>query len=31
MTLEQALRLTNRNMIAFDLVLGTGSDPRPRG
>jgi len=25
MTLEQALRLTNRNMIAFDLVLGTGA------
>src|SRR4051812_23363793 len=23
--LEQLLRLTNRNMIAFDLVLGTGS------
>ena len=22
---EQALRLTNRNMIAFDLVLGTGA------
>lgn len=25
MTLEQALRITNRNMIAFDLVLGTGA------
>jgi hypothetical protein len=25
MTLEQALRLTNRNMIAFDLALGTGA------
>ncbi len=25
MTLEQALRLTNRNMIGFDLVLGTGA------
>ena len=25
MTLEQALRLTNRNMIAFDLALGGGS------
>ncbi|HKT82963.1 MAG TPA: hypothetical protein VJQ84_03915 [Solirubrobacterales bacterium] len=25
MTLEQALRLTNRNMIAFDLLLGTGA------
>ena len=23
--LEQALRLTNRNMIAFDLILGTGT------
>jgi hypothetical protein len=25
MTLEQALRLTNRNMIGFDLILGTGA------
>jgi hypothetical protein len=25
MTLEQALRLTNRNMIAFDLALGGGA------
>ena len=25
MTLEEALRLTNRNMVAFDLVLGTGA------
>jgi hypothetical protein len=25
MTLEQALRITNTNMIAFDLVLGTGA------
>jgi hypothetical protein len=25
MTLEQALRLTNRNMIVFDLLLGTGA------
>jgi len=25
MTLEQALRLTNRNMIGFDLVLGTSA------
>lgn len=25
MTLEQALRLTNRNMIAFDLLLGSGA------
>jgi hypothetical protein len=25
MTLEQALRDTNRNMIAFDLALGTGA------
>ena len=25
MTLEEALLLTNRNMIAFDLVLGTGA------
>jgi hypothetical protein len=25
MGLEQALRITNRNMIAFDLVLGTGA------
>ena len=26
MTFEQALRLTNRNMIAFDLVLGSRRD-----
>ena len=25
MTLEQALRLTNRNMVAFDLVLASGA------
>jgi len=25
MNLEEALRLTNRNMIAFDLALGTGA------
>ena len=25
MTLEQVLRLTNRNMIAFDIALGTGA------
>ena len=25
MTLEQALRLTNRNMVAFDLALGSGA------
>src|SRR5690242_6090606 len=25
MTLEEALRLTNRNMIAFDLALGAGA------
>ena len=25
MTVEEALRLTNRNMIAFDLALGTGA------
>ncbi|HSS05460.1 MAG TPA: hypothetical protein VLK89_09810 [Solirubrobacterales bacterium] len=31
MTLEQALRLTNRNMIAFDLFLGTASIAAPRG
>ncbi len=30
MTLEQALRLTNRNMIAFDLFLGTSSIVAPR-
>ena len=29
MTLEQALRLTNRNMIAFDLILGSGGDRSP--
>ena len=31
MTLEQALRLTNRNMIAFDLMLGGASITAPRG
>ena len=31
MTLEQALRLTNRNMIAFDLVLGSRRAFRARG
>lgn len=31
MTVEQALRLTNRNMIAFDLFLGTASIAAPRG
>ena len=31
MTLEQALRLTNRNMIAFDLVLGSGAIAGPGG
>lgn len=29
MTFEQALRLTNRNMIAFDLVLGTAAVAAP--
>jgi hypothetical protein len=29
MTLEEALRLTNRNMIAFDLVLGTAAIAAP--
>jgi hypothetical protein len=29
MTLEQALRLTNRNMIAFDLVLGGAAIAAP--
>lgn len=29
MTLEKALRLTNRNMIAFDLVLGTAALTAP--
>jgi hypothetical protein len=29
MTLEQALRLTNRNMIAFDLVLGSAAIVAP--
>ncbi len=29
MTLEQALRQTNRNMIAFDLVLGTAAIAAP--
>ncbi len=30
MTPEEALRLTNRNMIAFDLVLGTSALLAPR-
>ncbi len=30
MTLEEALRLTNRNMVAFDLALGTGALLAPR-
>ena len=30
MTLEEALRLTNRNMIAFDLALGSGALLAPR-
>ena len=30
MNLEEALRLTNRNMIAFDLALGTGALLAPR-
>jgi hypothetical protein len=29
MTLERALRLTNRNMIAFDLVLGSAAIAAP--
>jgi hypothetical protein len=29
MTLEQALRLTNRNMIVFDLLLGTAAIAAP--
>jgi hypothetical protein len=29
MTVEQALRLTNRNMIAFDLVLGSAAIAAP--
>ncbi len=29
MTLEEALRLTNRNMIAFDLVLGSAAIAAP--
>jgi hypothetical protein len=29
MTLEQALRVTNRNMIAFDLVLGSAAIAAP--
>jgi hypothetical protein len=29
MTLEQALRITNRNMIAFDLVLGSAAIAAP--
>jgi hypothetical protein len=29
MTLEEALRLTNRNMIAFDLLLGTAAIAAP--
>ena len=31
MDLDQTLRLTNRNMIAFDLLLGSGSIAAPRG
>ena len=30
MTLEEAVRLTNRNMVAFDLALGTGALLAPR-
>lgn len=30
MTAEQALRQTNRNMVAFDLALGTGALLAPR-
>src|SRR6187551_1934185 len=30
MTLEQALRITNRNMIVFDLFLGSASIAAPR-
>ncbi len=30
MNLEEALRLTNRNMIAFDLALGTGALLAPK-
>ena len=30
MTAEEALRLTNRNMIAFDLALGSGALLAPR-
>jgi hypothetical protein len=29
MTLEKALRLTNRNMVVFDLALGTGAVAAP--
>ncbi|HET7177127.1 MAG TPA: hypothetical protein VFI63_00410, partial [Solirubrobacterales bacterium] len=29
MTLERALRLTNRNMIAFDLILGSAAIAAP--
>src|SRR6187402_480481 len=29
MTLEQALRLTNRNMVAFDLILGSAAIAAP--
>ncbi|HEX6689465.1 MAG TPA: hypothetical protein VF085_12510 [Solirubrobacterales bacterium] len=29
MTVEQALRLTNRNMIAFDLILGSAAIAAP--
>jgi hypothetical protein len=29
MTLEQALRITNRNMIAFDLILGSAAIAAP--
>ena len=30
MTVEEALRLTNRNMVAFDLALGSGALLAPR-
>ncbi len=30
MTLEQALRITNRNMIAFDLLLGSAAIAAPQ-
>ena len=29
MTLEQALRITNRNMVAFDLILGSAAIAAP--